>query len=126
MNESVVSGVMVKIAAGEISRQAAAETLGCDVRTVNRLMVRRGVTRPRSEYQRGLEERAERRGRKLEAAQSVITGRETLDSAAKKAGVTRRTLERWVEKAEKDAEKALKHKKNAGKSRKTAGNRQKS
>lgn len=118
MNESTINAVMKQLAKGQVSRAAAAERLGVNVRTINRWMKKRGVERPRSRHSIEMEGREARRKVKVDYANSVIAGHNTLQGAAQTAGVTLRTMERWVEKAVNEAEKAQKHAKNASKSRK--------
>lgn len=122
MNETKVQSMMKRIAEGSISRGDAAEALNVTVRTVNRWMAKRGVSRPPGIYRCELEGRRLRRETKASVARRVVVGTLTMQNAADEVGVTVRTIERWVKKAEKDAQMAAKvekHRKNAGKSRKS-------
>jgi DNA-binding transcriptional MerR regulator len=122
MSSTKIRSVLKKFADRKITRAAAAEELGVTVRTLNRWADKAGLERVKSNHRKQVEARQERRGYKEHLAGLVKNGLISVENAAKTAGVSPKTIEKWVEKLEttqKAAKNEQKHRKNAGKSRKT-------
>lgn len=121
---------MREIAAGTVTRKAAAKRLGrISERQVNRLMKAHGVRRPPSKTREARDlsrEQADERRRKRQfSAESVVVGLRTLEEAASNAGCSPRTMYRWVSLAKKTHISEQNHRKNKKNERKTGRNRRK-
>lgn len=108
---------MRRIAAGKITRAAAAKRLGVGARQVNRLMVAHGVSRPPSEAAEAREwtrvAAEEHRQMKVNNAHRAIAGNQSVEEAAINAGCSVRTMFRWVKKLSKPSKSRSKSKKKA-------------
>jgi ParB-like chromosome segregation protein Spo0J len=121
MQETKLASVLRKIAAAGVTREEAAEALGCSARHVNRLMERYGVTRPPGKTVVARQEARERRQQRRELEERVgrqlAEGKITDLLAAKRYKVSIRTLFRWKLRA-LTAETAEKHRKSRKKRQK--------
>lgn len=95
-NPAKLPGVLRKISKGALSRSEAATALSCSERKVNRLMREHGVRRPRSPVHAARAAAENRRIERVQAARAVLTGRLTIEKAAKDAEISTRTLYRWL------------------------------
>lgn len=93
--------VLGRISKGRLSRSQAAVTLAVSERHVNRLMRQNKVRRPPSPVHAARAAATARRLRRLHAAVAVSQGRRSLKQGANDAGVSERTLYRWLKKLKK-------------------------
>lgn len=95
--EQKLAAILEKIAAGKLRRDDAAAKLGISERHVNRLMKAHNVARPPSPAHARAEEAEVRRQVRQAAALAVHNREMTIESAAKAAGCSERTLYRLLE-----------------------------